>query len=89
MTGHFTSYENRTDHELLIERQPVIHRVRRDTRCAGHILGAVAVLHASHRADPKRLQGRVVKFAGIVLLHTERESWRTNYVKQNMTLLMD
>jgi hypothetical protein len=31
----------------------------------------------------------VVKFAGIVLLHTERESWRTRHVKQNMTLLMD
>jgi hypothetical protein len=31
----------------------------------------------------------VVKLAGIVLLHTERESWRTRYVKQNMTLLMD
>jgi hypothetical protein len=72
-----------------VERQPSVHRPRRHTQRAGDILGSGAILHAAHRADPKRLQGRVVQAAGIVLLHTERESWRTRYVKQNMTLLMD
>jgi hypothetical protein len=31
----------------------------------------------------------VIQFAGIVLLHDERESWLVRRVKQNLTLLMD
>jgi hypothetical protein len=53
------------------------------------VLGAFAILHAPHRADPKRFQSRVIQFAGIVLLHGARESWLIRHVEQNLTLSID